>query len=245
MNVAIITARGGSKSIFQKNLYPVNGKPLVAYAARAALDAKRIDDIFIDTDNGNIVTAVEREAFKDRRYIWHIMRPDELRGDNVNHGDVIKRDVFEIKAKLPELQNVVVLLGNTVMVDGGLIDQALMMLDAYPKADSVMSVWQAQDDHPYRALGLTDDGYLEGWCYWGEKVSTNRQTYPPTFFYDQGVWAFRWECVNRKGKIGPWWWMGDVCLPIIREWIAGRDVHNPLDIEIAEWWVGRTHDPKG
>ena len=52
MNVAIITARGGSKSIPHKNLYPINGKPLVAYAARAALDAKKIDYIFIDTDDG-------------------------------------------------------------------------------------------------------------------------------------------------------------------------------------------------
>ncbi|OGT29313.1 MAG: hypothetical protein A2W28_00135 [Gammaproteobacteria bacterium RBG_16_51_14] len=243
MNVAIITARGGSKSIPHKNLYPINGKPLVAYAARAALDAKKIDYIFIDTDDGQIALEARKEARREKRHIWLIWRPDDLRGDNVNHGDVIKHAVFEITAKLPELQNVVVLLGNTVMVDGELIDQALTMLDEHPEADSVMSVWQAQDDHPYRALTMTA-GTLQSFGD-SRPISTNRQAYPPVYFYDQGVWAFRWQCVNMEGPIRPWWWMGNVCLPIVRPWIAGRDVHSQLDIDVAEWWVRRGHDPEG
>ena len=45
MNAAIITARAGSKSILDKNVHPVNGIPLVAYPARAALGAERIDRV--------------------------------------------------------------------------------------------------------------------------------------------------------------------------------------------------------
>lgn len=234
MNVAIITARGGSKSIRYKNVVPVAGKPLVAYAAEAAKGAKKVDLVFIDTDDKDIATtAMEHGAG------FLIQRPLELGRDSTNHGDVIKHAVFEIAIKLPELQNVVVLLGNTVMVDSALIDQALTMLDDHPHIDSVMSVWQAQDDHPYRALTLTDAGTLKTFGD-SSPVSTNRQSYQPVYFYDQGVWAFRWQCANKVGSIRPWWWMGNVCMPIVREWVAGRDVHSALDLEIAEWWVRRT-----
>jgi CMP-N-acetylneuraminic acid synthetase len=236
MNVAIITARGGSKSIPQKNLALVGGYPLVAYAATAAKRAKKVDLVFIDTDDKSIaLAAMEAGA------TFVIQRPMDLSRDTTNHGDVIKHAVFEVAAKLPELQNVVILLGNTVMVDSALIDQALTMLDEHLHIDSVMSVWQAQDDHPYRALTLTDAGTLQSFGD-SRPVSTNRQAYPPVYFYDQGVWAFRWQCVNREGSIRPWWWMGNVCMPIVRPWIAGRDVHSTLDLEIAEWWVGRKHD---
>jgi len=235
VNIVIITARGGSKSIPHKNLYPINGRPMVCYAVLAAKSASKVGRIYIDTDD-DAIAGVALGAGANA-VLW---RPDHLSRDSTNHGDVIKHAVFEVAAKLPELQNVVVLLGNTVMVDGELIDQALTMLDKHPEADSVMSVWQAQDDHPYRAFVLDRERYgcLVNWS--DEVVSTNRQSYPPVYFYDQGVWAFRWECVNRQSRImTPWWWMGNVCLPIVRPWIAGRDVHSQLDIDIAEWWVRR------
>lgn len=36
MNIAIITARAGSQSIINKNVYPVAGKPMGAYQWRNA-----------------------------------------------------------------------------------------------------------------------------------------------------------------------------------------------------------------
>ena len=34
-NIAIIPARGGSKRLINKNIYPLNGKPLIAYSIEA------------------------------------------------------------------------------------------------------------------------------------------------------------------------------------------------------------------
>ena len=45
MNVAIITARAGSKSIIDKNVHKVAGRPLVSYPIQAALDAALIERI--------------------------------------------------------------------------------------------------------------------------------------------------------------------------------------------------------
>jgi CMP-N-acetylneuraminic acid synthetase len=232
MNAAIITARAGSKSIVNKNVYPVAGRPLIAYPIAAAHAARLVDRIYVSTDGEEIA---EASRALGAEIIW---RPEDLAGDHINHGDVIKHAVEQVDATTEELENVVLLLGNTVMIDGPLLDQALQILADRPDLDSVMSVWEAADDHPFRALQI-DEGLLYAFPDRNRRASTERQSYPKVYYYDQGVWAFRKGTVQRRDGPNPWWWMGARCAPIIREWVTGRDVHTLLDAEIAEWWVQR------
>lgn len=238
MNVAIITARAGSKSIRDKNVFMVAGKPLIAYPIQAALDAKRIGRVYISTD-GEHIAAVGRKMGCEI-----IERPEALCGDSVNHGDVIKHAVEYADAREKDLENVVLLLGNTVMLDAALLDQALEMLEATPDLDSVMSVWLAQDDHPLRAMEIKD-GLLRPYGDPNRQCSTERQSYPSAYYYDQGVWAFRKPCVQRRDGPSPWWWMGKRSAPIIRNWVTGRDVHTMLDVAFSEYWVSRYPEIKG
>lgn len=209
MNVAIITARKGSKSIRNKNVYEINGRPLIYYPIQAAIESSKISKIFISTDGNEIAKVGEQNSCE---IIW---RPDHLAGDDANHGDVIKFDIEYVDKKEAGLENVVILLGNTVMIDGPTIDDALSQLDADSNLDSVMTVWEAGDDHPLRAMEI-HNGYLRP--YGGEKreVSTARQSYSRAYFYDQGLWALRKECVESRAGPNPWWWMGKNSKPIIR-----------------------------
>lgn len=230
MNVAIITARTGSKSIAEKNVHKVRGKPLVSYPIQAALDATRIKRIYVSTD-GEAIAGVGRSM--GCKIIW---RPKELCGDHVNHGDVIKHAVEVVDKKEKNLKNIVLLLGNTVMIDGQLIDEAISILENRPDLDSVMTVWDAADDHPLRSLEIVN-GLLRPYDDPNRQVSTERQSYPKAYYYDQGIWAFRKECVHRRDGPNPWWWMGKHCQPIIRTWVTGRDIHTLLDVSISEWWL--------
>jgi len=148
-----------------------------------------------------------------------------------------------VNAKEEDLENVVLLLGNTVMIDGELIDAALDILHSRPDLDSVMTVWEAADDHPLRSLEIVD-GLLRPYGGTNRQVSTERQSYPKAYYYDQGIWAFRKECVQRRDGPNPWWWMGKRCLPIVRPWVAGRDIHTFLDMAISEWWLQNEDDIK-
>ena len=230
MNAAIVTARGGSKSIKEKNIYPALGKPFVSYPLQAAIDAQLIDEVFLDTDSPQIADVGRTLNVKI------IDRPPELAGDDVNHGDVIKHDVELVDQMHPDLENVVLLLGNTVMLDGELIDEALGILNEHPEYDSTMSVWEAADDHPMRALDI-HDGVLRPYGGVEREAHTMRQSYPKAYYYDQGVWAFRKECVQSHDGPNPWWWMGKRSYPIIRNWVTGRDTASLLDVSIAEWWL--------
>ncbi len=231
MNAAIITARGGSKSIRNKNIYKVMGHPLIYYPLRAAAEAQHISRIFISTDSPEIAQVGSDLG------ATIINRPEYLAGDHVNHGDVIKHAVEEVNAVHPELENVVLLLGNTVMVDGKIIDYCLTLLQENPNLDSCMTVWEAQDDHPLRAMAINDEGLLEPYGDKNRNVSTERQSYPKAYYYDQGVWAFRKYTVHSRDGVNPWWWMGKNCKPVIRTWVTGRDIHTHFDLGISEWWL--------
>lgn len=56
--VALIPLRGGSKSITNKNIKNIAGKPLAAWVLEAALNAVRIDDVYVSTDSAEIKDAV-------------------------------------------------------------------------------------------------------------------------------------------------------------------------------------------
>ena len=63
--VAFIPVRGGSKSIPKKNIKKIAGKPLVYWVIEAAIDSKVFDDIFISTDDQEIIRIVQKHPKTD------------------------------------------------------------------------------------------------------------------------------------------------------------------------------------
>ena len=228
-HVALITAKGSNRSIKDKNVILIRGIPALSYVIDTAVHAQLIDKVFVSTEDAKI------KRLATEKHVHVIDRPAELSTPETNHGDVMLHGVNFIKTMVPDLDTVTVLLGNTVMGNSDLIDMAVRILLARPEYDSVMSVWQAQDDHPYRALARNEDGFLQ--AYLNIESGTSREFYPPTYFYDQGVWTFRHQVIYRRDGPNPWWWMGKKSFPIIREWITCRDFSSPLDVDIAEFWL--------
>jgi len=64
MNVALIPARGGSKSIPLKNIKEINEKPLLYWSVKAANECKYIDVVYVATENSEIKKVVENFKFK-------------------------------------------------------------------------------------------------------------------------------------------------------------------------------------
>ena len=50
-NIAIITARSGSKGLKDKNIKELNEKPLMAYSIEAALVSGCFDEVMVSTDS--------------------------------------------------------------------------------------------------------------------------------------------------------------------------------------------------
>ncbi len=61
--VGFIPARGGSKSIKNKNIMPLAGKPLIYWAILACIGVKSIEKVFVSTDSDEIKKVVESFGF--------------------------------------------------------------------------------------------------------------------------------------------------------------------------------------
>ncbi|SRR5574344_513127 len=62
--VAFIPARGGSKGIKNKNIIPINQKPLIYWSLLACENCPEIEKTFVSTDSEDIKNVVEKFGFK-------------------------------------------------------------------------------------------------------------------------------------------------------------------------------------
>ena len=76
LTYAFIFARGGSKGVPVKNIKPMAGKPLIAYAIELALEHLGIDRVFVSTDDVNIADVAAEYGAEV------ISRPEKLAQDD-------------------------------------------------------------------------------------------------------------------------------------------------------------------
>lgn len=82
--VAIIPARGGSKRLKRKNIYPVFGKPMIGWSIEACQRSRFIDDVIVSTEDDEIAAVAESFGTKV------IKRPDNLADDQMPKMEVIR-----------------------------------------------------------------------------------------------------------------------------------------------------------
>ena len=93
--IAIIPARGGSKSIPRKNIKMLYGKPLIVWTIKQAL-ASKIDEVYVSTENGEITDIAQKAGAKI------IKRPIKLAQDDIStesvllHASKVLKDDYDI-----------------------------------------------------------------------------------------------------------------------------------------------------
>ena len=137
--VAIIPARGGSKGLKNKNIYPVAEKPLLAWTILQALASTSIERVFVSTDDQDIAKVASEYGAE------LIMRPPELSGDKATSESAIQHalGIIEHDFQLP-LDIIVFLQATSPLRKSGDIDRAIEHF-LRKKADSLISVTKADD----------------------------------------------------------------------------------------------------
>ncbi|MDG6126096.1 acylneuraminate cytidylyltransferase family protein [Lactococcus formosensis] len=83
-NIAIITARSGSKGLPNKNILDLGGKPLIAYTIEAAIKSSMFDKVFVSTDSEEYAKLSENYGATA-----YPLRPASLAGDKIGSIDVL------------------------------------------------------------------------------------------------------------------------------------------------------------
>lgn len=169
--IVVIPARGGSRRLKHKNIYPVNGMPMICHAIRACIESKWVLQVIVSTDSRQIVKTIKNDhPLAD---ITIVERDNHLCQNRVAKHTVIKDAMAYIAhvrnyKKLPDA--VISLQANSPEITGKHIDEAIKKLESY-KLDEVMSV--DKDGIGNGALRVMRWKYA--WDH--ERVSTNFGTY--------------------------------------------------------------------
>ena len=142
--VGIITARGGSKGIPQKNICLLRGRPLLAYTADAALAARRLTKVVLSTDDPAIAE-VGRACGVDVPFL----RPAELARDDTPSIPVVQHAVRWLAEHGEEFDAVCLLQPTNPLRRAEDIDGAIDLLET-SGADSVLSFFDVGEKHPAR-----------------------------------------------------------------------------------------------
>jgi CMP-N,N'-diacetyllegionaminic acid synthase len=120
--IAIIPARGGSKRLENKNIYPLRGKPLIHYSIEACQQSSAIHKIFVSTDSSEIAS-VSRQAGASV-----IIRPDELADDQTPKIIAIRQAIEQLTSDGVVFDDVAIIQANSPQILSSHIDEAYALM---------------------------------------------------------------------------------------------------------------------
>ena len=133
--VAIIPARGGSKSVPKKNIRLFQNHPMIAYSIAAGKLSQNVNRVIVSTDSVEIA-----EISKMYGAEVPFLRPAEYAQDNSPDIDFIKHIIwwfYEYEKKIPEY--LVHLRPTTPLRNPGQIDEAICLMKSDVTATSLRS----------------------------------------------------------------------------------------------------------
>ena len=139
--LALIPARSGSKSIKDKNIRMIAGKPMLVYSVEHALSSKLVTRVILSTDSEEYAR-IGREAGAETPFL----RPAEFAADDSLDIDVFEHALEWLKEHEGYEPDIVVHLRPTFPTrDPADIDKMVELLLDHPEADCVRSLAEAKD----------------------------------------------------------------------------------------------------
>lgn len=236
MIAALLIGRKGSVGFPGKNTYPILGKPLCFYPMQAALKSKKIDHVYISTDDENIMELAGANGVKI------IKRPPELCTKEALGENVFLHGYQYIKNELKEnIELIILLFCNAATVTSEIIDQGIEILRKNESIDSAVTVSKYNMWSPLRARKINASGLLDPFVpfeTFGDPRSLNcdRDSQGDVWFADMGASIVRPRCLEKMSEgLLPQKWMGKKIFPL-KQW-GGCDVDYEWQLPQVEYWL--------
>jgi len=229
--LALVPARGGSKSIPRKNIRPLAGYPLVAYSIAAGLQARLVNRVIVSTDDAEIARIVRQYGAETP-----FLRPAEFAQDDTTDFPVFTHTLDWLAKNEGYHPDILVQLRPTSPIrPTGCVDQAVQILLDHPEADSVRGVVPS-GQNPHKMWRFDEQGRMvpllrvEGIP---EPYNAPRQSLPPTYWQTGHIDAIRAGTIYEKKSLS-----GDVIYPLILDSRYTIDIDTVSDWQRAEWLMG-------
>ena len=224
--LAIIPARGGSKSIPRKNIRDFAGYPLIAYSISAGLTAETISRVIVSTDDEEIA-AISRDHGAEVPFI----RPESFSRDDTPDLPVFQHALDWLKSNEGYQPEIIVQLRPTSPFRRTEhINQAVLGLLEHPDADSIRTVC-TPFQNPYKMWRIDANGFMQPIITsdFAEPYNLPRQALPEVYWQTGYVDVAWTDTILSKNSM-----TGERILPLVigaEEWI---DIDSPDDWRRAE-----------
>lgn len=186
----VIPARGGSKGIPQKNIKPLNGKPLIYYSIDVARQLTTDDHICVSTDDDGIIDIVEGYGLK-----VPFKRPAHLATDTATTNDVLLHAVSFYENKGVFYDVLVLLQPTSPLRQVTQVKEALSLFD--DNLDMVVSV---KGSHSASVICTENkSGFLE---FTLNKEGLRRQDIPFYYEYNGAIYVINIDKLKKIGLSG-------------------------------------------
>lgn len=212
--IAVIPARGGSKSIPRKNIRPLAGRPLIYYTIEEAKQCKYIGRIVVSTDDQEIADVARRFGAEV------IMRPREFATDEAPAELALIHVLETLKRNEGYEADVVVTLHPTSPLrTHRLIERCIeKLMDA--DADSVIAVVETSS-----LVGKVSDGQFE---YLIKNQPRRRQDRERLYKESSAVYVTKTETLLRLKCV-----LGERLYAVVSGEEEEIDINTPLQFVIA------------
>lgn len=227
-NLALITARGGSKRIPRKNIKEFCGKPILAYSIEAAARSNMFQEIMVSTDDPEIAEiAIKYGASVP------FLRSAATSNDYASTDDVIMEVLNTYNSRGQHFDRFCCIYPTAPFVTGDRLREAMELLDS---AESVMPVVPFSYP-PQRGLLISETGCLKR--QFPEYALTRSQDLPKIYHDCGQFYACRTDVFLKEGTT-------DVPgqIPLILTEMEVQDIDTPEDWEIAEIKYRRLYPAK-
>ncbi len=217
--IAVITARGGSKRIPRKNIREFCGKPILAYSIQAALEAKVFDTVMVSTDDGEIAE-IAREYGAEVPFL----RSAETSGDHAVTSQVLAEVLEGYARRGEQFDNACCIYPTAPFLTAGRLREAMELLER-TGADCVLPV--VRFGFPPQRSVVLNDGYLQ--FKWPQHRNTRSQDLEP-FYHDVG----QFYCVNTLRFAEQKVLVMEKTVPLVLSEMEIQDIDTEEDWMIAE-----------
>ncbi len=217
-NLAIITARGGSKRIPRKNIKPFCGKPILCYSIEAALSSGVFDEVMVSTDDEEIAQVAKKAGAK-----VPFFRSAETADDYASTDDVIMEVIKAYQQIGQHFDSFCCIYPTAPFLSSERLRSAMELLK---EADSVMPVVPFSYP-PQRGLIVNDAGFVERQF---PEYATARSQDLPKIYHDCGqFYACRTDAFLAAGTTDV-----ERLLPLVLTELEVQDIDTMEDWELAE-----------
>lgn len=222
--LALVPARGGSKSIPFKNLKHLGGRPLLHWVLAAARASDVVDRVCVSTDDRAIASAAAAGGAE-----VPFLRPAELATDDASTLDVVEhalRWLDDNEGALPEL--VLLLQPTEPFVRPAQIRDALALMHERGADTAITVVEVPRNNHPYHVRLREELGWLRFEHPELHYAHPTRQQDPPRWAFANLYW-FRSETFLHERRLEVDRTVG---LPV--DSLSALDLNTPEDWTLAE-----------